>query len=179
MIFPLSYIKYTWLNVVMISWDDACGFCKQIRLLMWKLANTKWVNEWGNELMAWLSLEHLSEKELNIGLLVGTPQHFHGGAGKLSVDSSFTGHFCPCLWAYHNAMHRQSIKTTVISRTHNWTLILGDTVERMICQPDRAWVLTSADWLRTQTLVPRIRPQAQLQKDRDDTVIDQEPPLSV
>lgn len=126
---------------------------------MHKLANTRWVNAWVNEWMAWLPFKYLSEKELNIGLLFSTPQQLHSGAGKLSADSSFAGYFCPCLRAYHNAMPRQSVKMTVISRTHNWTLILSDTVERMICQPDRAWVLTSADWLRTQVLVPGSDPR--------------------
>lgn len=133
---------------------------------MCKLASVKWVKEWGNEWMVCLPFKHLSEKELNIGLPFDPPQKFHGGSRKLSIRSSFIEYFCPCLWADHSAMPRQSIKMTVISRTHNWTLILGDTVERMICQPDRAWVLTSADWLRTQALVPGSDPRPSCRRTR-------------
>lgn len=61
------------------------------------------------------------------------------------------GHFCPCRLHYRGATHAviQCIKARVISRTDNWTLILVDIVVGMICQPDRAYVLTSAD--RPQT----------------------------
>lgn len=74
----------------------------------------------------------------------------------------YCGHFRPCLWAYQSAMRAvtQCIKARVISRTDNWTLILADIVEGMICQPDRASVLTSADWLHSEALCIRIRPQA-------------------
>ncbi|KAK2092596.1 hypothetical protein P7K49_029124 [Saguinus oedipus] len=39
-------------------------------------------------------------------------------------------------------------------------LINGARIKGMICQPDRTYVLTSADWLRTKVLCVRMRPQA-------------------
>lgn len=117
---------------------------------------SEWVREWMNGLAAF---QTSIRERIKYWFAIWHSTAIPCSAGKLSADSSFTGYFCPCLWAYHNAMSRQSIKMTVISRTHNWTLILSDTVERMICQPDRAWVLTSADWLRTQVLVPGSDPR--------------------
>lgn len=90
----------------------------------------------------------------------------------------YCGHFCPCRLDYHCATRTvtQCIKARVISRTDNWTLILVDIVVGMICQPDRAYVLTSADWLQTKGMFVRSDLGPHCSGAKDDTAINHELP---
>lgn len=88
------------------------------------------------------------------------------------------GHLCPCRSHYRRATRpvTQCVKARVISRTDNWTLILVDIVVGMICQADRAYVLTSADRLQTKGTFGRSDPGPRRHRVRDDTAINHELP---
>lgn len=88
------------------------------------------------------------------------------------------GHLCPCRSDYRSATRpvTQCVKARVISRTDNWTLILVDIVVGMICQADRAYVLTSADRLQTKGMFGRLDPGPRRHRARDDTAINHELP---
>lgn len=88
------------------------------------------------------------------------------------------GHLCPCRSDYRSAMRpvTQCVKARVISRTDNWTLILVDIVVGMICQADRACVLTSADPLQTEGMFGRSDPGPCCHRARDDIAINHELP---
>lgn len=88
------------------------------------------------------------------------------------------GHLCPCRLDYRGATRpvTQCVKARVISRTDNWTLILVDIVVGMICQADRAYVLTSADRLQTKGMFGRSDLGLHCHRARDDTAISHELP---
>lgn len=88
------------------------------------------------------------------------------------------GHLCPCRLDYRGATRpvTQCVKARVISRTDNWTLILVDIVVGMICQADRAYVLTSADRLQTKGMFGRSDLGLRRHRARDDTAISHELP---
>lgn len=123
-----------------------------------------------------------------------TPQPGRGRRGKASMRyreamSSWCweansqrvgerGHLCPCRLDYRGATRpvTQCVKARVISRTDNWTLILVDIVVGMICQADRAYVLTSADRLQTKGMFGRSDLGLRCHRARDDTAISHELP---
>lgn len=88
------------------------------------------------------------------------------------------GHLCPCRSHYRSATRpvTQRVKARVISRTDNWTLILVDIVVGMICQADRAYVLASADRLRTKGMFGRLDLGPRRCRAGDDTAINHELP---
>lgn len=88
------------------------------------------------------------------------------------------GHLCPCRSDYRGATRpvTQCVEARVISRTDNWTLILVDIVVGMICQADRAYVVTSADRQQTKGMFGRSDPGPRCRRARDDPAINQELP---
>lgn len=148
-------------------------------------------------------IQHAKRRRKVFGLLITclpkktTPQPGRGRRGKASMHyreamSSWCweansqwvgerGHLCPCRLDYRSAMRpvTQCIKARVISRTDNWTLILVDIVVGMICQADRAYVLTSADRLQMKGMFGRSDPGPRRRRARDDTAINHELPSSL
>lgn len=134
------------------------------------------------------SLQHVFQKKKK------PPQPGRGRRGKVSTRyreamssrcreansqrAGERGHLCPCRSDYRSATRpvTQCVKARVISRTDNWTLILGDIVVGMICQADRAYVVTSADRQQTKGMFGRSDPGPRRRRARDDTAINQELP---